>query len=157
MQPRSSRQIGFLTNRSLQRRGTAMVLACYGLGEQDSSEEKIYDTDFLCDGDCGIASRRCFRDFASGANRAAAGGRCSRPQRRDAGVLASLASRLAPPLLARPLGSCALLVRMHARRAAMSAGQGGAVAFPLKTRQSDAAPTTSARRRCFLRRINSRE
>ena len=57
------------------RPGTAIMLACYVLGEHDSRPRRTDVTDYVCDDGRGFAVRGRFRDFASCADRATAGER----------------------------------------------------------------------------------
>src|SRR5580692_7159813 len=97
----------FLSVRSFQHPGTAIILACYVLGEHDSRSKEDQDaTDYVCDGGCGFALRGRFRDFTSCAD-------CPTAVRRHQGFGWPDASVVPPSsLLDRPLGPPALLVRM---------------------------------------------
>ena len=98
----------FLSVRSFQRPGTAIMLGCYVLGEHDSRPRRTHNaTDYVCDDGCGLALRGRFRDFTSCAD-------CATAVRRHPGFRRPHPSVVAPSaLLDRPLGPPALrLVRM---------------------------------------------
>jgi hypothetical protein len=95
-------------------RGTAIiwrVMRWHRFAPEEKNKENGNDTNCLCHGGRNVADICCFGDVASRADRASQRRCHRRPEQCNAGVLASLASRLVrspSPLLAWPLGPRAL-------------------------------------------------